>query len=240
MKTFKQFMIEAYNVDYGTQGGSNKGGKATDEQGNQFYVKHYKDGEHAKVEALTSAIYHHMGINTLDPKHEVIDGKPSVVTKWQEGLKPMGHKDFNKLSPEQAEHVGKMYHAAVLTKNWDITGTGLDHGEGNMQIHPKTGKIYNVDPGGSFHYRAQGGPKDYSSDISEKETFRDDNKESGKVFNKVFDAHPDAEQKGLDAVRNMDDEHVHGLFKNSGLQNWQSLHKTFMQRKNNLIKSYGG
>jgi hypothetical protein len=239
MKTFKQFISEEYKIDYSSQGGSNKGGKAVDSQGNQFYVKHYKDGEHAKVEALTSAIYHHMGINTLEPHHEMIGGKHSVVTKWQEGLKPMGHKDFDKLSPEQAEHVGKMYHGAVLTKNWDITGTGLNQGEGNMQIHPKTGRVYNVDPGGSFHYRAQGGPKEYGSDISEKNSFRNPDNESGQVFNKVFKNHPDAERKGLEAVRNMDDDHLHHLFKNSGLSNWQTLHKTFMERKAKLLKSYG-
>jgi hypothetical protein len=239
MKTFKQFIFEAYNIDYASQGGSNKGGPATDEGGNKYYVKHYKNGEQAKAEALSSAIYHHMGINTLEPKHEVIDGKDSVVTKWQEGLKPMGHRDFDKLSPEQAEHVGKMYHAAVLTKNWDITGTGLDYGEGNMQMHKQSGRIFNVDPGGSFHFRAQGGPKEYGSDVSEKTTFRDSNKEAGKVFNKVFAAHPDAEQRGLEAVRNIDDDHIHGLFKNSGLSNWKELHSNFMARKNNLLKSYG-
>lgn len=239
MKSFKQFMSEAYNIDYSSQGGSNKGGAATDEQGNRFYVKHYKNGDHAKVEALTSAIYHHMGINTLEPKHEVIDGKDSVVTKWKEGLKPMKHRDFDKLSPEQAEHVGKMYHAAVLTKNWDITGTGLDHGQGNMQMHHESGKIYNVDPGGSFHFRAQGGPKEYGSDVSEKTSFRDNDKEAGQVFNKVFKAHPKAEAAGLDAVRNIDDDHIHHLFKNSGLSNWKELHGKFMERKKNLIQSYG-
>ena len=238
MLRFKQFMNEQYNIDYSSQGGSNKGGKATDERGQQYYVKHYQNGDHAKVEALTSAIYHHMGIHTLEPKHEVIDGKHSVVTKWNEGLKPMSHKDFDNIDSNQAEHVGKMYHAAVLTKNWDITGTGLNSGEGNMQIHKKTGHIYNVDPGGSFHFRAQGGAKEYGSDIGEKTSLRSPENESGKVFNKVFKNHPDAEHKGLEAVKNMDMDHVHHLFKNSGLSNWKELHKNFTERRNNLIKSY--
>ena len=239
MKSFKQYLDESYNIDYSKQGGSNKGGVATDGAGNKYYVKHYSDGDHAKVEALTSAIYHHMGINTLQPKHEVIDGKDSVVTKWQEGLTPMGHDHFDKLTPEQAEHVGRMYHGAILTKNWDITGTGLDSGEGNMQIHKDSGSVYNVDPGGSFHYRARGGPKEYDDGIGEKDTFRDHSQESGRVFNKVFALHPDAERNSLEAVKNMDDKHVQNLFKNSGLSNWKDMHKNFMERKRKLIASYG-
>ena len=41
-----------------------------------------------------------------------------------------------------------------------------------------------------------------------------------------------------ETVKNMDMNHIHHLFKTSGLDNWQDLHDNFVKRRENLIGSY--
>lgn len=237
MKRFKEFVAEAMVPERGTQYGSNEGGIHTDsDTGEKHYVKYYKNPDQGKVEALTAQIYDHMGIKTLKPTTGMVNGREAVSSSWNPDLRQMKPSEFEKLSPEQAGHIGRMYHAAVLTKNWDIVG--LEHD--NIVQHKKTGELYSVDQGGAMHFRARGGPKPYSDDVAEHGTLRDNHEASGHVFSTVFAQHPHAEQEGLEAVRNMNDEHIHGLFANSGLSNWKELHGAFMKRKANLLKKYGG
>lgn len=227
---------ESLEKEPGTQFGSNDGGVYKDKSTNKkYYIKHYKNGDQAKVEALTGKIYNHMGIHTLNPEYRVHDGKHSISTEWNEDVKTMRPSEYSKLDSKQAGQIGKMYHAAILTKNWDIVG--LEHD--NIVKNHKTGDLHAIDHGGSFHFRAQGGPKDYSKDIAEKNSLRNNDQASGHVFSSVLDAHPEAEKHGLEAVKKIDDKHIHHLFKNSGLKNWEDLHNTFMARKKALIDSYG-
>lgn len=231
MRSFLQF-LEALEAIPGTKYGSNPGGIHRDsETGEKSYVKHYKNPDQAKTEALTGAIYKHMGIHTLDPE---MHDTSSIKTKWNPDVKTQPPHAYDKVSEHHANQLGKMYHAAVLTKNWDMVG--LEHD--NIVHNSKTGNLHAIDHGGAFHFRAQGGHKDYDSDIKEKQSLRDHNLPSGHVFNSAFKQHPGAEQHGLNAVKNMDDNHIHSLFKNSGLHNWKDLHSNFQEKKKNLIKSY--
>lgn len=233
MFTFSQFISEGrLEPVAGTQLGSNPGGVHVDTKtGEKHYVKHYDNPDQAKVEALTGKIYHHMGIKTLKPK---LHGDSGISTKWNDNVHQLKSHEFEKLSKKQANQVGKMYHAAVLTKNWDIVG--LEHD--NIVHNKKTGDLHAVDHGGAFHFRARGGPKEYGPDIKEKESLRNNHEASGHVFSHTFDHHPDAEKHGLEAVKKIDDNHVHHLFKTSGLSNWKELHHSFTERKKNLLKSY--
>ena len=232
MLSFKKFIIEVLNPVSGTQKGSNPGGEHVDsETGDKYYVKHYKNPDQAKVEALTGHIYKHMGIHTLEPE---MHGDSSIKSKWNPHVSTQSSKSYDSPNEKHANQLGKMYHAAVLTKNWDIVG--LDHD--NVVHNKKTDNLHAIDHGGAFHFRAQGGHKDYGSDISEKESLRNPSNASGHVFNAAFKAHPSSEHHGLEAVKNIDDKHVHGLFKNSGLINWKDLHTNFVKRKQNLLDSY--
>ena len=226
---------EKYKAITGTQQGSNPGGIHTDKDGKKYYIKYYNNGDQAKSEALAGQIYHHMGIHTVSPKHEVINGRHAVVTEWNPHLVQMGSREFEHLSPEQATHIGKMYHGAILTKNWDIVGLVHD----NIVKHAKTNDLYAVDHGGTFNFRARGGHKEYGPDIAEHSSLRNNGEASGHVFSHVFSQHPTAEKKSLSAVRDMDMKHVHKLFKNSGLENWKDLHSNFVERRKNLLAHYG-
>lgn len=232
--TFKHFINEEELTPVsGTQYGSNPGGVHVDHKGNKHYVKFYKDGEQAKTEALTGKIYNHMGIKTLNPEYRQINGKHAVVTPWNKHLSQMHSHEFEKVNSHQAHQLGKMYHAAVLTNNWDVVG--LEHD--NIVKH-KNGDLHSVDQGGAMHYRARGSSKEYGSDIPEHSSLRKPSRPSGHVFNSVFKRHPEAEHKSLDSVKNIDDNHVKGLFANSGLKNWKSLHKSFQSRKEALLNKY--
>jgi hypothetical protein len=218
----------------GSQKGSNEGGQYVDTDTNkQYYMKHYKNGDQAKVEALTGHIYNAMGIHTLNPNYSVHEGKPTITTEWNPHLSVHDAGHYSNVSKHQAHQIGAMYHAAILTKNWDIVGLTAD----NIAKH-KDGNVYAMDHGGAFHFRAQGAAKDYGPDIGELQSLRNPSNASGKVFNAVFKQHPEMEHKSLGAVKDLDDDHVHHLFKNSGLHNWEHLHKNFMARKTALLKHY--
>lgn len=231
MKTFSDFIRESFTKQPGSQLGSNPGGIHTDEAGKKHYIKHYDNPDQAKVEALTGKIYDHMGIKTINPE---MHGDSSIKSKWNEHVSTKDPNFYDKPSKQHAHQLGKMYHAAVLTKNWDVVGLNHD----NIVHHKKTGDLHAIDHGGAFHFRAQGGHKVYGSDITEKKSLRDPKLPSGHVFNSAFKHHPEAEHEGLKAVKNMDTKHVRGLFRNSGLKNWQDLHSNFEERRKNLINSY--
>ena len=231
MKTFRQFREELVK-QAGTQYGSNEGGVHVDsDTGKKYYVKNYKNPDQGKVEALTGKIYDHMGIHTLKPE---MHGESGIKTDWNEHVSTKKPSFYDHPTKEHANQLGKMYHAAVLTKNWDIAG--LEHD--NIVHNKKTDNLHAIDHGGAFHFRAQGGPKEYGSDIAEKESLRNPSNASGHIFNSAFKHHPDAEHHGLEAVKKIDDDHVHHLFKTSGLSNWKELHSNFAKRKQALIDSY--
>lgn len=215
--------------------GSNEGGRYVDtDKGNMFYVKHYKNADQAKVEALTSNIYNQMGIKTLNPEYREINGRPTIITPWKEDLRTLEPREYHQISPDQAKDLGRMYHAAVLTKNWDIVG--LEH---DNIMSDQDGNLHAIDHGGSFNFRAQGKPKPYSPDIEEHETLRDPSLPSGHVFNQAFAQHPEAETDSLDSVRSLDDKRLADTFKNSGLHNWKDLYANFIARKSAVLGHYG-
>lgn len=231
MKTFKQLSEELKKIS--DQLGSNPGGVHMDTNtGEKHYVKYYSNPDQAKVEALTGKIYEHMGIKTLNPEYKHTNEGHAVVTKWNDKLEGMQPHQFDKLNNEQQNTVGKMYHAAILTKNWDIVG--LEHD--NISKHKDTGELHSVDTGGAFNFRAQGGHKDYGPDIAEKESLisRPENA-STHVFKTTFEQNPKAKEHGLQAVKDIDMNHVKNLFKKSGLDNHEELYSNFAARRNKLI-----
>ena len=237
MKSFTEFLFENMTIQPGSQLGSNPGGMHTDAMGQKHYVKQYANHDQAKVEALAGKIYGRMGIKTANPEYK----KGGVISsKWNPDIKPMKTRDFGSLNHEQASQVGRMHAAAVTTKNWDIVGTGVDHGEGNIMRHQKTGELHAIDHGGAFHFRARGGPKDYGPDIGENHSLRNSDNESGHVFSTVFSQHKHAEKAGIDALRGLDMGGIHKDFQESGLHNWKDLHQNFQQRRQSLLDVHGG
>lgn len=233
MLSFRRMLLESIMTPQsGTQYGSNPGGIHHDENGVPHYVKFYHNPEQGKVEALTGQIYHHMGIHTLQPEARPVNGREAVVTRWRSDLEPVHHKEFERLSTAQHADVGRMYHGAILTKNWDILGLGHD----NVMRHRDDGRLFAVDHGGAFHFRAQGGPKPYGPDVGEHHSLRHNDQASGHVFHHVLSKDPGAYKAGHEATASMDMDHVRGLFERSGLANADELHHNFVQRRAALLQ----
>lgn len=233
MKKFRQFYLnEVMDTLPGTQYGSNPGGIHVDSAGQKHYIKQYSNPDQAKVEALSGKLYGMMGVKTANPEYA---GSGRVTTPWNENLKRMEPRDFERLNPTQQHQIGRMYHAATLTKNWDIVG--LEHD--NIMHNTATGDLHAIDHGGAFHFRARGGPKDFGSDIGEHKTLRNNDGASGHVFSTVFKQNPNVERESLEGVRQLHPDRVHQAFRDSGLKNWQDLHQNFEARRQKLLGHYG-
>ena len=245
MKTFSAFLLEekqhekdisSWKSESDSQLGSNPGGVHHDPSGVKHYVKFYKNPQQARVEVAASKVHEMMGIKTLKPFLVKKNGQVGVATKWQSEVKTKSPRTFENLTHSQAHDIAKIHHAAVLTKNWDAVG--LEHD--NIAFHNKTKKVYFVDHGGTFEFRAQGGPKPYGKDIDEVHSLTSGrNEASAHVFNHNFKKYPDVEHKALDSVRKLDHAKVQVAFRDAGLEDHKARAETLMARKNLLLKHYG-
>lgn len=239
-------IIQEALIKKGSQLGGNPGGQYEDSDTfDKFYAKfpRSKEGEEQiRTELLASKLQDLMGIRNFNPKPINHEGKNGIISSWKEGETGLDHDNVHHLTPEQQHDIGRIFAHAVLTRNWDAVGTGLDYGSGNIRIH--NGHIHGIDPGGSFHFRALGGakPGGYPDNISEFHSLRDPdiNEESSNIFNTTFDSNPGALRAGVEAARNMDMGAVEHAFRNSGVQNWQDLHETFKKRRNRFLQATEG
>lgn len=163
--------ISHFIHDGGLPLGSNDGGIFHDPYTHQkHYIKLYKNPDQARSEVAAAQIYEKLGAKTLKPQLGMYKGKLGVVTKWRDDLKPVSRTDYTKLSEKQKHDLANHFHAAVLTKNWDTVGLVFDN-----LAQDKAGNLHTLDTGGSFNFRAQGGHKDYHSDIAEFESLHNHN-----------------------------------------------------------------
>lgn len=159
--------------------GSNEGG-LYDFGGKQYYVKFYKNVEQAKSEVLAAQVINGLGVKTLQPQLGKIGGRTAVITPWQ-SVQHIAWQNgaVQNLTKEQRVQLAQMYYAAVLTKNWDVLG--LDY----SNIGMLDGNLVQLDTGGSFKFRAQGGAKEYGPDIAERDSLMNPTIPSGKVFSEL-------------------------------------------------------
>lgn len=211
----------------GTQYGSNPGGIAKDEQGNEFYHKTPVDPKQAHAEVGASELYKAVGIKTLNP--EVRDGK-HVVSPWNKDAKPFGSPNTikNWLGDDPKRHVNlaTLHHMAVITKNHDVIGLVNDN-----ILHDKSGNLISADQGGSFQFRAQGAHKDYTPDVDEIASFKVPHRTTGKAFGMV---HPLAFDVAAKSVKdNLTDDVIDSISAKHGLNA-----STIKTRRDLLLKHY--
>ena len=219
----------------GDKQGSNEGGTFEDPYGGKYYVKFYKNFDQGKTEALAAKVYENLGCKTAMPEVAKVNGKDAVMTSWNPNLEKLSLNDYNYLTDQQKEEVGRMYAASILTKNWDVVGDAFD----NLAIDKPTGKMLVVDTGGSFKFRAQGEPKPYGSDIDEHESLLDTGKNSGKVFTKIFKTNPQYQKDAMYWVKGLDMNKMKTIFEQSGLSDQAALFKSFTGRRAALLAQYG-
>lgn len=124
-----------------------------------------KDSGHIQTEILTQKLYQYAGIPTLDAEYILVDGKPAQLTDYVEGgfIKP--EIDELRSSPDFYHHAA----ADMIFANCDMFKT-----DNWAKIN---GRMVRADVGGSLDRRAQGGIKEYSSEVAEFETMRKSKKD---------------------------------------------------------------
>lgn len=137
----------------GGQGGSNPGGMYLGRDGVKRYVKFYDNPERGMVENIANAIYAKHGIAV--PKSVVFDwgGKKAFATEVVEGKTIQALGGINSVDKKVLEDAFEGYMLDAFLANWDVVGLSAD----NMMV--VGGKVYRIDNGGTFIFRAQGGDK---------------------------------------------------------------------------------
>jgi SPP1 gp7 family putative phage head morphogenesis protein len=195
----------------GTQRGSNEGGLYTAPDGTQFYVKFPADFDQARGEVASAAIYRMMGVETVEPRLVNVGGRNAIASKFRPELKKVGAKELTEA--QYAEDIAKVYHASVLTKNWDAVGLNFD----NLMISD-AGRVVIVDTGASFYWRAQGARKPFGPDIDEVKSLLDSGKnpQTTRVFLEQFSRDVFLEQRGAYPLMNLTREMVEAEFRRVG------------------------
>ena len=148
--------------------GSNAGGVFEDTEGNRYYVKFPQSEEHARAEALASALYVEAGV----PVARVLLGKDAsgntvVVSPWVDDSEKTFSERFSE--PTVKDAVRAAFAVDAWLMNWDVVGLGYDN------IVLVGNDPFRVDPGGALQFRAQGARKDPKflvPEVTEVDTMR--------------------------------------------------------------------
>ena len=213
----------------GPQGGSNPGGKFTDEHGTEWYCKFPADADVAKSEVLAAKLYSAAGIAGQDAMLVTKDGKLGIASKWQE---------VKKASPAELSKVDGVavgFATDAWLGNWDVVGMEFD----NLQVDA-SGKAVRVDAGGSLEYRAQGGKKSFGNVVTELDSLRDKaiNPQAAKVFGHLSKADITA---GVAKVLKVSDAQIHALVNTYGpgtAADKKALAETLIARKADLLAKF--
>lgn len=136
----------------GAQAGSNQGGFYVGKDGVKRYVKVYKDPSQAYGEHVANQVYAKLGLGapeSLTFKHE---GQLYYASRIVEGAENATLKSLG-LTKDRARKALDGFAADILTGNWDAPGLGLDN------MVEVGGKVYRIDNGSAFLFRAQGTKK---------------------------------------------------------------------------------
>lgn len=213
----------------GPQQGSNDGGRFRDENGVEWYCKFPKSEAIAKSEVLAANLYALAGVAGQDAKLVERHGVLAVASRWQ---------SVNKASASvlaATEGTLDGFGADAWLANWDVVGIGND----NLQIGAN-GKAVRIDAGGALMYRAQGGKKAFSDNVSELDSLRDGaiNPHAAAVFGKMSNADITASIAKIVAIKNSDIKSMVEKHGPGSTAEKKALYDTLVARKNDMLAKY--
>ena len=219
-------------VTYSNKGqfGSNSGGLKKDKKGNLFYVKH-EHSERNKSEVFATNIYKKAGI--LVPNVEAINYNNTIASKSEWLPNPITHTAYSDSPPEQllnSSDVKDGFLIDVLVGNYDVFGANYDN------IVESNGRMYRVDNGGTFQYRAKSNElkqnyHDWSGKyVDEISSMMDTQYNSGKIFSTMTDADIGRAANNLFKLTN---SVIEELTEDSGFSDIDAI--TLKKRRNSLI-----
>ena len=135
--------------------------------GQQYVVKQGASPDHILAEYATNNIYAAAGVAV--PAHALDDRdpeQPKQVTQYVDGvsLGSLTGEAFN----AAVEDLQRNFVVDALVANWDVIGTESD----NVLMPSEGGEILRIDNGGSLTFRAQGGLKNFGSEVRELDSMR--------------------------------------------------------------------
>ncbi len=256
-----QIVLESHDIENHTeitnewkyephsQLGSNPGGLFIDPNGEKHYIKFYKNPKQVESEYAATMVHKLMGVRVLDIKIVICEndefvgdysfrgihkGSLGILSPWNPNLKVLGSR-FYQINEQDAEHLGRSYIAAVLCENWDIVGLEID----NQVRDSVTKELISVDHGGSFHFRAQGGAKNFDhDDIASHKTLRKYSP-ARDVFDYVFEKFPEAEHNAVARLHMIHHEDLVSIFEEAGFANAGHMADVVMSRVERLLEHYG-
>ncbi len=171
--------------------GGSTGAKLVEFNGKQYVHKEGNSPAHVANEHAADQSYQALGIAV--PKGKLYDagGKTVKLAQYVEGGKQLG--DFLKTAPEAQKQAAlsqlrQNFVADALLANYDVIGMDAD----NVLVDA-SGKVWRIDNGGSFEYRAQGKKKtaeQWSDVVSEIASMRNPsiNPSAAKIYGGITDA----------------------------------------------------
>ena len=238
MMNFKTFRMLAEEFDRhpNTQFGTNPGGRYTHNvTGKDYYIKFPRNPEQAKVEVAAAKIYHVLGIPTMSPSGKDISGRIGVVTPWREDIKNYPEHELKHRTETDNDFANKMVHlhvASALIRNHDAIGLW----DSPNLMKDEQGNHISIDQGGSFHFRAQGEPKDFGHDAKEDmESLRVDRRPSGQIFNRAYiNTTPEQHKAAIENLRNLTDQHIDAIISHVNLK--PEVAETLKRRRDSLLE----
>lgn len=203
----------------GDKGGTVPGGRYKDKtNGREFIFKVYPQNAQAAVEAASNAIYRAAGIkvppSTLlqHVKHEgalrtgvANEVLPDLVTTKGDS----GREKYR----ANAGAIARGFGVDALLANWDVLGQEYDN------VGFVKGSPVRLDAGGSMHFRAQGGSKNFpKNDVPELQTLLDPdkNRRTAEVYRKAFQEDPTLKIDSMMRAGNLSDEAIEKAVKAAG------------------------
>lgn len=210
--------------------GSNPGGKH-EHAGKTFYVKFPHAEGQVHAEEAADRVYEMMGVGTLKHTAQRVRGKLASTNEWQD-VKEFGQSGWRGLTEQQKQTAANAYVASALTKNWDVVGLFHD----NMGTD-SAGRVTIFDTGGSFKYRAQGGPKDYGHDpMPDLLGMLDVTKTSGRVFAPLMRDNRELFIKAARKLKSIPDRDLKDAVRNMGDD---TIPATIVARKKAIMRFFG-
>lgn len=134
-------------------GGSTGAELVEDEQGRLFVRKKGASADHLREEFRAEESYRAAGVNVPDSVLYETDSGPVKLSKYLADAKPLSELK-GEARKKAVEKIREDFGTDAVFGNWDVGGLELD----NIMVD-KAGKIWRIDVGGSFRYRAQGALK---------------------------------------------------------------------------------
>jgi len=215
-------------IKVGSQKGSNAGGLYKDNTtGKQYYVKHF-DNNHrlADNENIANELYKLAGVPVANTSIGKVNNKASIISEMIDGVNP----SINTIKSNK-DIINNFVIDAWLA-NWDVAGADYD----NLLLTPNNA-LYRIDNGGSLLYRAQGGSKNFTDEVTELESLRnpDINPTAANIFSDIT---YNIIKPGLDRLKKINNQDIHDIVNGSTAFNQIEKNKlinTLIKRKADIL-----